>query len=327
MISTLHGVPARSFFPNTISRSHRAAPPLALQEADPSKADYFWMAGPNLSPKSKLKHVRMRWPYWNDTVAKSLGARHILTTLGERGIGDSDLRPSLPSSSHAFKLLQQLVDPVSDAEMHPASRKRAWLVLSLNGMSDFKSERQRRYNNSGYYEDCHLCHVCFRAGVDIVIPPPAATIDVPPCNELETITSEAAAAGSVTTRDTLFFWAGRVVPGAHHANPMYEKAPNPRELLMAVQGEPGFKIVNTFPDRHNNNASSRPGRRLQNGEVQPAGYVNKVEWMRRSVFCWAPAGAALWRCKAAHTIRLSRLHSCADAGGRPPYARGDLAVE
>ena len=261
------------------------------READPSKADYFWMAGPNLSPKSKLKHVRMRWPYWNETVAKSLGARHILTTLGERGIGDSDLRPSLPSSSHAFKLLQQLVDPVSDAEMHPASHKRAWMVLSLNGMSDFKSEYSGATTIAATTSRLPPCHVCFRAGVDIVIPPPAATIDVPPCNELKTITSEAAAAGGVTTRDTLFFWAGRVVPGAHHANPMYEKAPNPRELLMTIQGEPGFKIVNTFPDRHNNkNASSRSGRRLQNGEVQPAGYVNKVEWMRRSVFCWAPPG-------------------------------------
>ena len=133
------------------------------------------------------------------------------------------------------------------------------------------------------------CHVCFQPGKDVVIPPPAGSIDVPSCAQLQatpdvvrrvgsgSASGSASASGSGSAsgrgrgsgigsgsgsgnaragargsargsateggdddggrRDTLFFWAGRVVPRGHAANPRYARAPNVRvELLRALPG-------------------------------------------------------------------------------------------
>ena len=267
------------------------------READPLKADYFWIAGPNLQPLAKLEYVRRKWPHWNRTLvdaggSDTLAARHILALLSERGVGDTDLRPAVstqllgPWSSRRA----ERPDPPIDGDLHPASRRRAWLALGLNGMADFRQGSPRRSGVArGATPPDHgpACHVCFRPGVDIIIPPPAATIDVPPCKELRAILS----ATSDTRRDTLLFWAGRVVPAAHRMNPMYNDALNVREELLRLSDEQGFKIVNTFPAKRNGtDASGGKGVGDKGGGKGGETWVNVVEWMRRSTFCVVPPG-------------------------------------
>ena len=272
----------------------------AHREADPTRADYFWLAGPNLQPRDKLEYVRAAWPYWNRSLVGNVDgpvARHILMLQSERGVGDTDLRPLLPTDRPRLRARE----PPADGDMHPASGRRAWLALVLNGMEDFRSGARltRSFlNASRRAERSPLCHVCFRPGVDIVVPPPAETIDVPSCDELKALT--AAPPPTASARETLFFWAGRVVPSAHRLNVMYAHEPNVRELLMHHRYEPGFKIVNTFPapaKPANHSAVGRRGirRRLGAGKGPGKGdggsvEVNAVEWMRRSRFCGVPPG-------------------------------------
>ena len=218
------------------------------READPMHADYFWVPGPNLQPARKLALVKANWPYWNRTVQQarergSAPARHILTLLGERAVGDTDLRPRAPAklsarsggrvgrpagrsrglgASVAAAAGSAAVDsaavasgmgPEMSAEMSAASPSRAWLALTLNGMSDFDPtiahnitrplrrpihhhwppsatpSAQHGAPHSVGSEAGLPCHVCFQRGVDIVIPPPADSIDVPSCAELRALTA------------------------------------------------------------------------------------------------------------------------------------------
>ena len=108
-----------------------------------------------------------------------------------------------------------------------------------------------------------------------MIPPPAATIDVPSCSKLRNLT---AAAAPTAARTTSFFWAGRAVPLAHRLNPMYgDDALNVREILMRHAGSPGFQIVNTYPG-------------AKAGGSKGGNEVSVGDWMRQSVFCGVPPG-------------------------------------
>ena len=102
-----------------------------------------------------------------------------------------------------------------DEGVDAASPHRGWLALTLNGMADFDPEAYQGVSGSsvgtsrgevGSATGWHACagrtcighqrphgigsaaglpcHVCFRPSVDIVIPPPARTVDVPGCREL-----------------------------------------------------------------------------------------------------------------------------------------------
>ncbi|KAL3929373.1 MAG: hypothetical protein SGPRY_001985 [Prymnesium sp.] len=269
------------------------------READPSIADYFWMPGPNLHPKRKLQHVRAAYPYWRRGALSRAAptATHILTLLGERGVGDADLRPILPRLAR---------DPEMDAD----SSSRVWLALTLNGMADFTSPTTVPDFTSSTGPPCH---VCFRPGVDIVIPPPADAIDVPSCRELGRLLLQPR-----RRRDTLFFWAGRVVPNAHRANPMYQHRENVREALMQHASEPGFRVVNSFVDGRNKSSS------LTKDET--------YEWMRRSTFCWVPPGQ---RYGDARRHILASFMGCIPVfsvpDGRPTFAElipwGTMSVE
>ena len=67
----------------------------------------------------------------------------------------------------------------------------------------------------------------------MVIPPPAASIDTPSCAQL--LAGRFPDAQGVRARRNLtFFWAGRVVPRGHLANPMYAAAPNVRTELLRL---------------------------------------------------------------------------------------------
>ena len=271
------------------------------READPASADYYWILGPNLRPRQKLEYVRRRWPYLNRTSMPSgdgsddvgRAARHILTILGERGVGDTDLKPPRGTLVNGTLRWPSHVDATFDPLLQSASERRGWLSLNLNGMSDLLGSDLPAGRAAA-----QPCHVCFKPGVDVVIPPPASTIDVPSCEKLRVITAATgtvdelkptASVGSVPAspangsrmprqdqirRDNLFFWAGRVVPSAHRLNPMYASRPNVRELILEHIGAPGFKIVNTFEGGRNASAAG----------------VDTYTWMRRSVFCWVPPG-------------------------------------
>ena len=295
------------------------------READPYRADYFWVPGPNLQPAAKLAFVRRAWPFWNATVAQARttgmpAARHILTLLGERGVGDSDLRPSPPARRTPTSLM------AADSTMAAHNPNRSWLALTLNGMRDFSvSALARRataartaasqsvatgfelrrastgFEPRGIGSMAGLpCHVCFQSGVDIVIPPPAATIDVPSCRELGNLTptpvhathrraradrawlrgtpatAPRAESSPAAQRGALLFWAGRVVPGAHRVNPMYVGQPNVRELLLQLSASPGFRIVNSV--RGGRNASA------------PLSHAEAVQAMAGANFCAVPPG-------------------------------------
>ena len=169
---TLHGAPPAASSEYDLALTERLL--LSPIGGRPFKSRLLRMAGPNLSPKSKLKHVRMRWPYWNDTVAKSLGARHILTTLASAVLATRPpAEPQAAVTLSSFFSNKSIPCQTRRCTQRAASAR---LVLSLNGMSDFKSE-QRRYNNSGYYEQIAAMPCLLPSGVDIVIPPFAATID------------------------------------------------------------------------------------------------------------------------------------------------------
>lgn len=260
------------------------------READPLKADFFWVPGPNLQPRRKLEYIRAAWPYWNWTTSHSAKRRgrcsgpcHILTLLGERGVGDTDLRPT-----------RSVATSLRTAELpfHASSRGRGWLSLSLNGMADARDHQASRVPEvrlpwhllQQQKQQQQPCHVCFQPGVDIVVPPPAATIDVPTCDALRRLTATAESSPP-PPRDTLLFWAGRVVPSAHRANPMYASQPNVRELILLHVKEPGFKIVDSFPQRANATAQAagRPA-------VTKLDERETYAWMRRSEFCWVPPG-------------------------------------
>ena len=108
--------------------------------------------------------------------------------LGERGAGDAFAAAAPP-------LRHEIADEVA-----PSSPRRGWLSLTLNGMADTQPSGR--------------CHVCFRPGVDVVIPPPAASIDTPSCAQL--LAGRFPDAQGVRARRNLtFFWAGRVVPRGH----------------------------------------------------------------------------------------------------------------
>ncbi|KAL1496466.1 hypothetical protein AB1Y20_016420 [Prymnesium parvum] len=204
------------------------------REANAAKADYFWVPGPNLLPARKLRHLRAAYPYWNRSGARP---SHILTLFGERGAADSDL----PSAA-------------ADAELHAGSPSRRWLSLTLNGMADGGGGRR--------------CHVCFAAGVDVVVPPPAASVDVPSCAARAALR----APPPPSPRPTTLFWAGRVVRGAHAANPAYASAANVREAVMAHAAAEGFRLVD----------SARGGPKLTAAECAAE--------MARASFCWVPPG-------------------------------------
>jgi hypothetical protein len=250
------------------------------REAEPEQADYFWIPGPNLRPGRKLDHIRRRWPsYWNRSTTP---ARHVLTLLGERAAGDTDL---------ASKEL------VADLELSPSSARRKWFSLSLNGMGDFRSVERAASDGGGRGKRGGTwrvapCHVCFQSQIDVVIPPPAATTDVPTCRALRDMTTSlpreamrrgaGANAALSPARDTLFFWAGRVVPRAHRMNPVYASEVNVREAILAHRGETDFHIVNSYVDPRTN----------RSGLIAPSPppHVDTIEWMRRSTFCWVPPG-------------------------------------
>ena len=289
------------------------------READPLRADYFWLPGPNLRPREKLAYVRARWPHWNRTRAGA--ARHVLTLMSERGVGDTDLAPPIPEGAGLSRRLPNYAGgaarppaPDLDAE----SPTRAWLALTLNGMADFRDAMRARAPRAGVRDRRPACHVCFRPGVDVVVPPPAASIDVPTCDELRAFSAEAGraparrerapapAAGTgggggagagAGARDVLFFWAGRVPPGAHRLNPMYEHEANVREQLLAHQNEPGFVIVNSLRAPTHTPGGRRllaPHNATGGGAAGAAGgapaSVDVIAWMRRATFCWAPPG-------------------------------------
>jgi len=79
--------------------------------------------------------------------------------------------------------------------------------------------------------------------VDIVVPPPAGTIDVPSCDELRDLMPSRELLRQ--QRSQLFFWAGRVVPGAHRTSPVYAATRNVREELLAHRNASGLLIVDS----------------------------------------------------------------------------------
>ena len=241
----------------------------AHREADPDVADYFWLPGPNTEPLEKLAFVRKTWPrHWNRTG----GARQVLTLLGERGAGD--VFPASLAASHAAAA-------VAHRELDPASPTRRWLALTLNGMADARDGVSYASGAADTALLAHApassaaappparCHVCFQPGRDIVVAPPAGDIDVPGCGELAVL-SKRAAATAPESRQTLLFWAGRVVPAAHTANPVYAAELNVRVAAMALASEPGFVVVN----------SAAPN----------ATRVDAVAHMLGAKFCWVPPG-------------------------------------
>ena len=238
--------------------------------ADIRRADYFWLMGPNNAGPllDKLNWARREWPYWNASVARGAGARHITMLLTERGPGDIfpneelTLRASAATSNGSeggggvggrggggrFGRLR--LGP----ELNPASPTREWLILTHNGMADMRD----RGRNAG------RCLNCYQPGKDIVIPFPPATIDVPDCATLRKIsiwspqrqqmpgggaagtagTAGAAGAAADATaaapreavdagagRDTLFFFAGRMHPSMRHATYLtYYEGPETRHV-------------------------------------------------------------------------------------------------
>jgi hypothetical protein len=272
---------------------------------DRARADYFWLAGPNLSPAAKLAYVRETWPYWNRSLARARAGspRHVLSLLGERGAGDAFGAAAAPPASYARVALGRHDLHSHDlhsrdlhsrgpgsrdlaaqwhgglgADIAPSSVRRGWLSLTLNGMDDAIPSGR--------------CHVCFRPGVDVVVPPPAASIDTPSCADL-LAGRFPDARGVRARRNVTFFWAGRVVPRGHLANPMYAAGPNVRtELLRLASRTTGpfaessrFVVVDS----------------AQGGQLEAHAY------MARSDFCWVPPGQ---RYGDARRHLVAAFHGC-----------------
>lgn len=54
----------------------------------------FWIVGPNLHLAAKLNLVADTYPWWNRSLPNrsASGPRHVLSVLGELGVGDTSLR-------------------------------------------------------------------------------------------------------------------------------------------------------------------------------------------------------------------------------------------
>ena len=271
---------------------------------DRARADYFWLPGPNLSPAAKLAYVHETWPYWNRSLAlaRAGSPRHVLSLLGERGAGDAFGAAAAPTTSYATALGRRDLNSHDltsrdldsrdlssrnltgqwhrglGADIAPSSLRRGWLSLTLNGMADTSPSGR--------------CHVCFRPGVDVVIPPPAASIDMPSCAQL-LAGRFPDARGVRTRRNVTFFWAGRVVPRGHLANPMYAAGPNVRTELLRL-------------------ASSTTGPFAENGrfvvvDSAQGDQLDAHAHMARSEFCWVPPGQ---RYGDARRHLVAAFHGC-----------------
>ena len=238
------------------------------READPLAADYFWILGPSHEPLTKLRAIAQRWPFWNSSVAADRGARHVLSLLGEQG-----------AARQTRDRDEGVAGVALDDAFEPSSPRRQWLALTLNGIADMERG------------DARKCHVCFQPGKDVVIAPPPGHTDVPSCAALRKLSAEDAAGEE--QRPHRFFWAGRVVAGAHAVgNPTFAAAANVRETLLRLRAEDpafnasGFAVFN----------SARRGAR-----------VNATEYMLHSQFCWAPPGQ---RYGDARRHLLAAFHGC-----------------
>ena len=132
--------------------------------------------------------------------------------------------------------------------------------------------------------------MCFRPGVDVVIPPPAASIDTPSCAQL-LAGSFPDSRGVRARRNVTFYWAGRVVRGGHVSNPMYAARPNVRAELLRLS------------------TTTRPfanGRFVIADSTQGSG-LDAHAWMARSVFCWVPPGQ---RYGDARRHLVAAFHGC-----------------
>lgn len=232
--------------------------------ADPEHADYYWLPGPVRRGQflDKLKYVKRRWPYWNQTVAAG-EARHVVYTGWELDPGKIFAQdPFEPSKFYG-------------PDMNVASPSRAWLALSHNGMADIAE-----FNAPGSARRSKIrhCSVCYQPGKDVVLPFKPGVIDVPDCGKLKarSIFAPGQLKRGAEQRPTKFFFAGSVpVPKSQprKADPYELKQYNPPHVRADIHrlhsSTPGFKVVDS---------------RGSGIKVDP------VTWMLKSQFCWVPPG-------------------------------------
>lgn len=268
-----------------------------LRAADPAAADFFWLMGPSSGAQlvDKLHWARQMYPAWNASVSRG-EARHLAMLLSERGPGDvfdnmllttspglraAPARAAAARHNHS-KRNRRWLDP----EISPASRTRAWVQLTHNGLADARTPRG---------EVAERCVNCFHVGKDIVLPFTPSTIDVPSCEDLRNWSVWSPTRGSRSTgdadrsagREHLFFFGGRIHPSLEHARFLsyYDGpgSPHVRADILRLKGEPGFFIHNSFlpPPRM---------RKALGTKAKPAPRVSHLEMERHASFCWVPPG-------------------------------------
>ena len=144
-------------------------------EADPRRADLFWMYGcPNGDTVlPAIRWVQRTYPYWNASVGARV-PRHVWAIAHEEGYAEvwrylvHWLRGDTGDHANARG---------THDEIHPASFTRQLAVLQLSGRSDYPAERMARPIRC--VSSSAPCYVCFQTGKDIMIPGHPGLIDYP----------------------------------------------------------------------------------------------------------------------------------------------------
>ncbi|KAK3236405.1 hypothetical protein CYMTET_53452 [Cymbomonas tetramitiformis] len=249
--------------------------------ADPFLADYFYLPHSNLMEpprtEAKLRWARETQPFWNATMAAGIpkiGARHLVVMLSEHGPGESLLHAWRVNPSKAGR--QAGLPP---RDLNAAAPDRPWSVLQVNGRHDMSLRPP-----CGRGTNIHMCHVCFVAGTDIVLPVPPDGVEVPFCDSVQSHQRwELEAMG-------------------------LERASEYRPLLAVFQGrmndnrrEARGALFNAFGCNHSDIWLLNPLSRspscmnktlgIQSDAEHPVGMLPTYEIMRQSKFCLVPQGA------------------------------------